>query len=253
VAITLRIVLVENLRRLTDQISVGRAARSDANALADHLLASSDARSALEQDISTRSPGPLSELFAAQLAKRLRDQDPRTTPALGWLDERLRLQSASVEEVVQHAQQRQGASNVSVRNIITSMRLISDIDWPNLFESVSLVDETLRGSSGFTAMDFPTRDLYRSAIEQLARGSHRSELEIADAALRASLLAETASDNEVEAKRVSDTGYHLIAEGRHALERAIGFRPGVRLRISRLSIRLGIGGYIGAIVCAAAG
>src|SRR5690606_27797124 len=39
VAITLRIVLVENLRRLADQITTGRAARAAADALADRLLA----------------------------------------------------------------------------------------------------------------------------------------------------------------------------------------------------------------------
>src|SRR5687768_553887 len=38
VAITLRIVLVENLRRLADQISAGRAARAAADELADRLL-----------------------------------------------------------------------------------------------------------------------------------------------------------------------------------------------------------------------
>jgi hypothetical protein len=77
VAITLRIVLIENLRRLADQITAGRAARADADALADRLLASGGARSALDSDISARSSGPVSELFAAQLAKRLRDQDPQ--------------------------------------------------------------------------------------------------------------------------------------------------------------------------------
>ena len=183
VAITLRIVLIENLRRLADQITIGRGARRDADALADRLLASGGARSALETDIATRSSEPLSELFAAQLAKRLRDQDPRTTPSLGWLEQRLGLQDTSIDEVVLHAQQRQGASNVTVRNVITSMRLISDIDWAELFESVSLVDTQLRAASNFAAMDFPTRDLYRSAIEQLARGSSSSELEIAVLAL----------------------------------------------------------------------
>ena len=190
----------------------------------------------------------MSELFAAQLAKRLRDQDPRTTPALGWLEQRLGLQDTSVDEVVLHAQQRQGASNVTVRNIITSMRLISDIDWAELFESVSLVDARLRAASNFAAMDFPTRDLYRSAIEQLARGSSSSELEIADLALSFITPAAAAAIDPAEAGRVGDPGYHLIAEGRPALERTIGFRPPPRLRISRFNVRLGIGGYVGAIL-----
>ncbi len=248
VAITLRIVLIENLRRLADQITTGRVARKDADALADRLLASGGARSALETDIATRSSNPLSELFAAQLAKRLRDQDPRTTPSLGWLEQRLGLQGASIDDVVLHAQQRQGASNVTIRNVITSMRLISDIDWAELFESVSLVDTQLRAASNFAAMDFPTRDLYRSAIEQLARGSSSSELEIAVLALTSSRVAAAAALNSAEAERVGDPGYHLIAEGRPALERTAGFRPPPRLRISRFNVRLGIGGYVGAIL-----
>ena len=253
VEITLRIVLIENLRRLADQITAGRSARADADALTDRLLESGSARSALEADIATRPSGVISELFAAQLAKRLRDQDPRTTPALGWLEERLRLQGATIDEVVQHAQQRQGASNVTVRNVITSLRLISDIDWTELFESISLVDARLRAGSAFSAMDFPTRNLYRSAIEQLARGSRLTELDIADLALRSAHAAAQKAGAAAHADREADPGYHLIAEGRRTLERTIAFRAPPRLRITRCNIRLGIGGYVGEIVALAAG
>ncbi|HUG58919.1 MAG TPA: glucoamylase family protein [Candidimonas sp.] len=245
VAITLRIVLIENLRRLADQISVGQKARADAEALANRLAGSKSIRFALEIDIAIRETDPLSEAFAAHLAKRLRDQDPRTTPALGWLEERLSLQGMSIDQVVLQAQQRQGASNVTVRNIITSMRLISDIDWAELFEKVSLVDERLREASSFAAMDFSTRDLYRGAIEQLARGSALSELDVAACALEAARKAQAQTGN---AQRLGDPGYYLIAEGRPVLERTIGFRVPLQLRINRLSIRRGIRGYVGAIL-----
>jgi len=246
VAITLRIVLIENLRRLAEQIATGGDARAQADALADRLLAAGNARSALESDIATRSAEPLSERFTAQLAKRLRDQDPRTTPALGWLTERLGLQGTDIDDVVQRVLQRQGASNLTVRNIITSMRLISDIDWATLFESVSLVDVRLRTASGFAAMDFATRNLYRSAIEQLARGSALSELEIAERVLEASRTA--ASDNPGAAERLGDPGYHLIAEGRRSFEQHIDFQAPIRLRITRFNIRLGLTGYVGGIL-----
>ena len=251
IAITLRIVLIENLRRLVDQMTAGRAVRAEADALANRLLVPGRAHAALEAEAAARSKAPLSELFAAQLAKRLRDQDPKTTPALGWLEERLTAQGLSIDDVVQHAQQRQGASSVSVRNVITSMRSISDIDWAELFESVSLVDERLRASSNFAAMDFPTRNLYRSAIEILARGSSLLELDVAECALSAALAAATGSDDPVKAERSGDPGYHLIAEGRLALEHTIKFRPPVQLRLSRFNIRLGIGGYVGAILIVA--
>ncbi|KWR91331.1 hypothetical protein RM96_04570 [Cupriavidus sp. IDO] len=72
---------------------------------------------------------------------------------------------------------------MTVRNIITSMRLI--IDWAEWFESVSLVDARLRGGSAFAEMNFPTRNLYRNAIEELARGASCPELKVAELALSA--------------------------------------------------------------------
>ena len=168
--VTLRIVLVENLRRLADQMTAGRKARRDADALADLLLAHGSAQADLQADTAAHATKPLSEPFAGQLAKRLRDLDPTTTPALGWLEERLARQGASVEEMVEHVQRRQGASNVTVRNIITSMRLMSNVDWAELVESVSLVDQRLCAASAFAAMDFATRDIYRGSGRGIVPG-----------------------------------------------------------------------------------
>ena len=60
---------------------------------------------------------------------------------------------------------------------------MSAIDWRELFESVSLVDAMLRAESNFGALDFPTRDQYRRAVEELARGSNSSEIEVTRLAL----------------------------------------------------------------------
>lgn len=261
VAITLRIVLIENLRRLADQIAVGRGKRLDADQLTERLLAAGCSESALQEDIASRSPGPLSEIFAAQLAKRLRDQDPRTTPALAWLEKRLAEQGLSVDEVVDHSQQRQGASNVSIRNVITSMRLISDIDWAELFEKVSLVDKELCAGSSFSAMDFPTRNLYRGAVEQLARGSQYSEIEIAKQVVQfaedglplpSPNNADSSEDtNQIESSRLSDPGFYLIDKGRPDFEKSLNYKPTLSLLIQRLHIRLGVNGYIASIVIVA--
>ncbi|EPC02153.1 hypothetical protein L861_15700 [Litchfieldella anticariensis FP35 = DSM 16096] len=247
VAITLRIVLVENLRRLADQIISEQAARNDADAMATRWAIPEGQRTTLETASFSHSADPLSEPFAAQLAKRLRDLDPRTNPILGWLEEQLSSQGNSIDDVVQHAQQRQGAANVTVRNIITSMRLVSSIDWAELFESVSLVDARLRETSIFDAMDFPTRNRYRSATEQLARGSAREELEVVEYALAASREAMASTDDPVEAARVGDPGYFLIAAGRRVLEQAIGFRPSPTQRLRQVFLDYGMNGYVGVI------
>src|SRR6185295_5842921 len=171
VSITLRIVLIENLRRLAEQSVDSRAARQRADAVADRLLGTGGrAAEAVAAVLGDYESARLSDAFAVQLVHRLRDQDPRLTPALIWLDQRLAAQGTTADKVVSDEHHRQGAASVTVRNIITSMRMISDVDWTELFERISLVDDVL-AASGFPEMDFPTRNLYRNAIEELARGS----------------------------------------------------------------------------------
>ena len=101
----------------------------------------------------------------------MRDLDPKVGPILVWLDERLAAQGTTADEIVRAEHQEQAAMTVTVRNVITSMRLTSDFDWQDFFESVSLVDQVLRAGSNFAEMDFSTRDYYRHAIEDLSRGS----------------------------------------------------------------------------------
>ena len=247
VAITLRIVLVENLRRAAQRIVSNRTAREEAGDIADRLLGIHG--SPAEPDALLRCYGDGTSVPAAavvELVQRLRDQDPKVTPALSWLEQRLAARGTTIEAVVQSEHQRQGSSNVTVRNIITSMRLISELEWPEFFESASLVDEALRGGSDFAQMDFATRNLYRSAIEELSRGSTHTEIEIAGAALAAAGHAASDADRE------RDPGYHLIGAGRRAFEFAVDYRAPLRRLASRWITRLGAVPYLAAIALVAA-
>jgi cyclic beta-1,2-glucan synthetase len=250
VAITLRIVLVENLRRAAARIVSSRAARQEADGMADRLLGVNGYAAepdALSRQGATGTSFP--PAFVVQLVLRLRDQDPNTTPARQWLDERLNSQGTTADEIVQEEHQRQGTSNVTVRNIITSMRLLSDVDWPEFFESVSLVDELLRSKSGFASMDFASRDLYRRAIEQLARGSGQTELAIASAALSAGDTSAEVDGGDAGRRR--DPGYHLIGAGRRVFERTVGYRAPRWSSAAHFTAR-GAGEYISAVAAVAA-
>ena len=253
VPITLRIVLVENLRRCAEQIVRSGIARRDADALADRILRNESKRAeTVDASLQRLGQNRLTTAFAVQLVQRLREQDPVGTPALQWLDERLAAQNTSADQIVQEEHSEQGARNVTVRNVITSMRLISALDWQQLFESISLVDETLRANSSFAEMDFPTRDRYRHAIEKLARGSHTSELEITRLAIAAAQHArsETRPLDAAAAQREQDPGYYLIGKGRTRIEKQIGFRPGIKDRLVRAELSAGMIGYLATIAIA---
>ena len=108
------------------------------------------------------------------------------------------------------------------------------------------------GETGaFRDMDFPTRNLYRSAIEELARGAGRTELDVARAAVLATKQAVSTPDT-IEIERQGDPGYHLLAGGRPKFEAAIGFRAPLNTFVARRCQQLGIGGYVGAGIAIAA-
>jgi len=169
VAISLRIVLVENLRRAAKRIVSSRAARRETDTLADRLLGvNGHAAEPVALVLERYEQTPLPEAFAVQLVQRLRDQDPNVVPALMWLERRLTAQGTTADEIVRDQHQRQGATNVTTRNIITSMRLVSDVDWTELVESVSLVDDCCSPAATSPAW------IFRRVISTAARsrGSH---------------------------------------------------------------------------------
>ena len=235
VPITLRFVLVENLCRLGAQIAREQLRRDQANILADRILHEKNTDKALAEYVQKHGHKHLSETFAAQLITRLRAQDPSTTPALRWLDKSLQQMNVSMDLIVEHIEQRQSSANVSIRNVITSMRLISDIDWAVLFEKVSLVDEQLRAYCNFAAMNFATRNLYRDAVEELARYSKYSELEVVDK------LREITPTGE-------DPGFYLIGQQRPQFEQLLGFNVPFRLQLSRAIGYAGIGGFVTSVL-----
>ena len=223
-SITLQIVLIENLRRLAQQITQSRVARHEADGVADRLLGVSG-RDAEPASIvfADRTAGPLSDAFAVQLEHRLRDQDPKVTPALAWLDDRLSKREMTADAAVREVQRSHGAANVTMRNIVTSLRLIAEVDWTELFKQICLVDRALSLGGAFVEMDFATRTLYRTAVERLARGCRLSELEIARLAVTEARKPHP-SPAPLEQLRRGDPGYYLLAGGRSEFEKSIGFR-----------------------------
>ena len=147
---------------------------------------------------------------------------------------------------VREVHRSQGAANVTVRNIVTSLRVIVEVDWKELFERYCLVDGALAKRGAFSQMDFATRTLYRSAVEELARGSLHDELDIARLAVAAA-GAPHPSLPALEQSRRADSGYYLIAGGRREFEASIGFRRFPFLP-ARAMAKLNFIAYAGSIV-----
>ncbi len=248
--ITLRVVLVENLRKLADSIVRSREAREQADKLIDDLLGTGDLPAISPAALRRFEHEPLERAFAVQLVQRLRDLDPKVGPILLWLDKRLDAQGTTSDEIVRAEHQDQTAMTVTVRNVITSMRLMSAFDWQEFFESICLVDDVLRDGSLFAEMDFSTRDYYRHAVEELSRGTDHTEIEIASRALQhakqaSARHAATAPDR---INQDDDPGYYLVSKGRPEFERELGYRAPLKKRLLRLYVKTAVPGYLGTIL-----
>ncbi len=233
-AITLRLALVENLRRLAARTVAARNKRAEANALADEILK----QPLLQPDrlislVKERLHEKLDPAFVVQFSQRLRDQDPAVSALLGWLDSQLALEGKSTEQVIQLEHQRQASSQVTVANIITSMRLLSTLDWREFFESVSVIDSLLSAdpARAYDRMDFATRNRYRHVIERLSRRTGVGELEIGQHVLD---LAQRLDQSSTRKDATTHVGYYLIDDGLPQLERLVAFHPHIREQVVRL-------------------
>jgi cyclic beta-1,2-glucan synthetase len=253
-AITLRITLVENLRRLAELIQAQHAAGHLADTIADRILGTATAHPEPETMIlHSLERAPWSPRFAVELARRLRDEDPDVTPALRWLNDKIVAEGTTTDQIVREQFQQESATDISVRSVITSMRLVSVTNWAEFFESVSPVDAVLRSASDFAAMDFPTRDRYRRAVEELARESGRDEVAVAQHAIAAARrAADRMSETRYVAPSERDPGYYLINTGRRAFEKELGCRVPFRTRLFHLNSDLGIMSYVGIIAVVSA-
>ncbi len=235
-AITLRLALVENLRRLSLRSIWDREKRMKADHLADQLIESASSDAKRFQQLVEKIPECKKEsvqvncAFIAQLTKRLRDQEVEIWPACQCLDECLEQCGFSTEQVVHMEHQRQAANQNSVANVITSMRLLSSLDWQEFFESVSLVDQILKNdpTEDYEKMDFKTRDHYRHVVERIAKRTKASELTIAQNAVD---LAVSAKSNDPSDFRRAHVGYYLHEKGVEKIKESFRYRPRLKERV----------------------
>jgi cyclic beta-1,2-glucan synthetase len=250
VAITLRLALVENLRRLAISIARARAEREEADKLADKLLELASLQPASINTIVSERLGKREELpqtFVVQLVQRLREQHPSVMPVMDWVEKQLGRFGTSVEQIIHNEHQRQAAAQVTVGNIITSMRLLSTLDWNDFFEKVSLIEPVLgKDPVGvYSRMEFASRDRYRHVIERIGKRTRRAELEIAEAVVK--LASEVENGNDDAGEACKHVGYYLIDDGLTQLEGLFGYRPGFTERLRRFLLRHPTGSYLGTI------
>src|ERR1700730_7174600 len=233
----LKLALIETLRRLAEEILVARASRLAADATV----------AGCETGLPPSSLPPSADIaYVVRLLQRVREYGLRLSPLHAVIEQHVNAQQMSPEDAIRNEHQRQAAAQVSVANVLTSLRLCSTLNWSDYFEAVSLVEQVLqRDPSGvYGAMDFLSRDRQRQAVEELAAPTGEAQVGVA---LRAIESARQAAEAGSMTDRAAHVGYHLVGECRPALESDIGYRPRVSKRFRRLLLGAPTTFYAGSV------
>ncbi len=224
---TMRVVLVENLRRLSERVAATKAAREVANQWFDQLddHADVDVTNVFELMNSRGILRP----FALQISQHVdSDTGARSLDADLKRDAiRAALSSAIADPTAAQIEQQteESADNLSVSNAITSLRLLGDTQWRDLVGRTSALVQLMQGSPTFRAERDDTQDATLHSIERLARKSRTSELSVAHELL--SLMhSHTVSGVSDFATPTESPSYWLRDAGRTVLCRALGVHGG---------------------------
>ena len=231
----LRLALLENLRRLADEILMVREARQAADRYVSGL---EDGRTYAPPDWPPRAFSS----FVVQLLHRIRDHGPLLQSVQAAIDAEVEARGTTGDDLVREEHQHQATAQVLVANVITSLRTSASLDWRQLFEAVSVVEQVLRRdpAGAYTRMDFHGRDRQRKAVEALAAPD-------GDAQVRVALRAIESARQAAGAGRAAHVGYHLIGDGRARFEADVAFRRTGFHRLAALARRHATATYLGAI------
>ena len=231
----LRLVLIENLRRLADRMVRGWDASKVAEAWVTREFAGTSTH--LEEETAgAADPAPvtgdtpfplLNDPTVVRLVQLLRDQGPTAAPTLQRLEAELTRDGREASRILRDEHRRQAANQVSVGNCVISLRLLSVIEWNLFFEKQSAVEVILQEdpSGVYTRQDFATRDRYRRSVEKIARRSDVAEEAVAHRAV------ELARDGQATSHRRGHVGYYLDDRGLPALRSSFRYRATFRERI----------------------
>ena len=190
------------------------------------------------QAMKDENPNP-SPHFAEELLDHLFDEEKILPPVKEWLES---VYHRTISDVMHEEQISKTQEQVAFSSAIVSLITLAQLSWREVFESISVVDEILKNDpdSIYPKMDFATRDLYRKEIEKLAKGSKKTEHEVAKEALS---LAQK-GHSEVE----RHVGYYLIDKGRLTLDHDLNYKPTAYHLLQECLLKFPSGIYLGTIL-----
>ena len=159
-------------------------------------------------------------------------ESPHLASVRQSINKRLTLRGQTVDKLMKKAHATQAAAILRMSGAIASLRMLSKMCFEPVFESISAVHRCLSEDEAYSAMDFDSREYYRSAVAKIAATLRMPEPTVVRAAM------------QMAVKEGVHVGFFIIGSRMRELYSKLGKIP-LRVRASQLLKRHMLLLYVG--------
>lgn len=217
-SLMVRIALIENIRVICEKIQRTHAEWKRAQRLMGKKP--SELLMQLKEDLENMEE--VNPSYIEHLLRNLRKEGIESAEITEFINEKLAEFDTTLQKIIDQEHQEQASRKISIGNAITSLNIVSALDWNDIFESLSAVDEILREDPAgvYTEMDFESRNYYRHQIEKIASKCRTSQINVARKAVE---CAKRAYDRQETCReKFGHVGYYIVGKGRKELLGQLG-------------------------------
>ena len=217
-----KIVLIEKIRRICESIYSAQIQKLKVESLVERFL---EKKSKEEQqfkivyDAKNVDIGGNRYQFIEYLSYKLKKYGRQGIPYLNILEEEVKKQGLTVEEISKKEHYDIAIKKVSMGNSIRSIHELQRMNFVKVFESINGVEEILKQDpvNVYENMDYTTKEYYRNRVKEISKKIKLSEIYISQKALE---LASSVYNQDGKVKR-AHIGYYLVDNGINELYKTL--------------------------------
>lgn len=199
-----KIVLIEKIREICEKIESSQMQKIKVESIIERLVEHKP-KDELKFVSHTKSYRENSYTFIEYMSYKLKKYGKKGIAYLNILEEEISKQGLTLQEVIKKEHFDIALKKVAIGNAIKSIRTLQRMNFAKIFETINGVEEILKEdpSKTYIAMDYKTKEHYRSAVQEIAKKAKVSEIYVAKKTVE---LAKKANKNTKE----NHVGFYLI-------------------------------------------
>lgn len=229
----LRIILIQNIGRISSRVIYIEKERNKAETFADMLI-NAVSNETMEAELKKlyKLKIDFNPYFTERFLKILRNNEINNIELYQWISKELSKVNLTIENIIFSAHKNESNNGIIIGNCINSLRNIESLNWENEFENLSIVHSILTEDpiNQYIQMDFTSREYYRKSIIKLSKSLGQSEISIANMALQ---CARETKDN-FDKPYKKHVGYYLVDKGKKQLIEKIKGKLSFREKIDNM-------------------